>query len=156
MDESRSEEYTDILSVLENTYCFYKNGDKNKKKFVFECRKSDKNLSELFKSDTFVELIENEDKTIFLFDVNDIKTTYEHFINGKYSKISEDDKSIILDFVYNHFDKKVFKKTSEILYKKDELRKELEKNLNMSLPEGIELSSKIEIDTETFNLDDLQ
>lgn len=52
----------------------------------------------LIKHTRLVELIKKNNKAIFVFDFSDLDSNWDHFINGKYSKLEASIKSKILKF----------------------------------------------------------
>jgi hypothetical protein len=139
--------FTDIY----NTYCFT-NKD-NKYTLVY---KSNDFLyfNEYYKDKGIVR--QKEDLIYITFEIPDsfIKDYYK-FIKGKYSKFHDNSKKIILHFADNVKlpEKNLFLKTiSAILYKREDYRKVMEKNLNMRFSEDTELSSIINQNLENINI----
>jgi len=56
----------------------------------------------LIKHTRLVELIKKNNKAIFVFDFSDLDNSWDHFINGKYSKLESSIKSKILKFFDKH------------------------------------------------------
>lgn len=84
---------------------------------------------------------------------DDFKDTYDKFVSGKYSKISNVDKNIILSYwseVYEGKQTSFINKLRNILNKAPSLKKELEDSLNVKLSNDAELSSVIDIENEIF------
>ena len=73
--------------------------------------------------------------------------SFEHFINGRYSKIDDLWKLKILEF--HGFD--IDGHTGKILFQSESLRRELEEKLDVDLPEDSELFSILNMDYEVFN-----
>lgn len=73
--------------------------------------------------------------------------SFEHFVNGRYSKIDDLWKLKILEF--HGFD--VDGHTGKILFQSASLRKELEEKLDVELPEDSELFSILDLNYEVFN-----
>lgn len=40
----------------------------------------------------------NEEQSVFVFDFSDLKEDWDHFINGRYSKLSKKTKEVVLNF----------------------------------------------------------
>ena len=74
--------------------------------------------------------------------------TLKHFDNGEYSKFKLEDKKRILDF-YSVTSNDKFGPAG-VLYKKEWRRLEIEKKIDMKLPEDAELSSIADIEQETY------
>jgi hypothetical protein len=98
----------------------------------------------------------NAHSKIFVFDFNDLKDDWEHFMNGKYSKISDDVKNKILDF----FDKN----TANYIYIKSYLYPEkyfsdyaecLAVDIDMLKKVG-ELCGKPDFEKETLAMDEVK
>jgi hypothetical protein len=84
---------------------------------------------------------------IFEFPTDSLKTL-KHFDNGEYSKFKLEDKKKILDF-YSVTSNDKFGPAG-VLYKKEWRRLEIEKKIDMRLPEDAELSSIADIEQETY------
>ncbi len=139
-----------LIGNIINTYIYFKN--KNKvSKIVLECKKNKTDLDFILKDDKFDKLIETESTIIFILKIDEsFQDTYKLYIEGKYSKICDKDKATILQFAHVNFDMELFKTVSGVLNKKNEYKKFLEKKLQVTIPDDIELSSKINEDAETF------
>jgi hypothetical protein len=85
---------------------------------------------------------------LFVFDVpNHAQSSYSHFVNGRYSEIDDIMKLKILDYHGFNMDGS----TAKILFKSPSLKKELEEQLDVTIPEGNELHSPPKLNEETFN-----
>lgn len=90
------------------------------------------------------------EKQIFVFDVPiNHKDGFKKYLDGKYSTFPEDYKLEILAF-HNIIDRtcKVF----QVLYKDNELRSKLQKQLKVCLQDDQELSSKPDLNFEYFSI----
>tara|TARA_R110000765_G_C18841082_1_gene597971 strand:- start:162 stop:920 length:759 start_codon:yes stop_codon:yes gene_type:complete len=90
----------------------------------------------------------NPDYVMFVFNVpkKHIRN-YKKFINGKYSKLTQDYKFEILEF----HDKDMSDELGQILFKSEKRKKAMEHKLDIELPEDSELLSIINMDQETYN-----
>lgn len=52
----------------------------------------------LIKHTRLVEIVKSEDKTVFVFDFSDLEENWDHFTNGRYSKLEANIKNKILKF----------------------------------------------------------
>ena len=109
------------------------------------------------KSSNFINEVKNdfEDSYIYSFALdNDFKAAYRNFVLGKYSKLSNIDKNLILSYwnsVYNTKSNFQFKTNlKDILNQSPILKKQLEEKLAVSLPDDAELSSIINIEDEIY------
>jgi len=85
---------------------------------------------------------------LFVFDVpEETRTSYEHFVNGRYSEIDDIVKLKILDYHGFNMDGS----TAKILFKSPSLKKELEEQLDVTIPEENELHSPPKLNEETFD-----
>ena len=85
---------------------------------------------------------------MFVFDIpKACKASYKHYINGRYSQIDDIWKLKILEF--HGFD--VDGHTGKILFQADNLRREMESNLDVTLPANSELHSKPDKVKEVFD-----
>ena len=85
---------------------------------------------------------------LFVFAVpEETQSSYEHFINGRYSEIDDIVKLKILDYHGFNMDGS----TAKILFKSPSLKAELEEQLDVTIPEENELHSPPKLNEETFD-----
>lgn len=77
---------------------------------------------------------------------------YQNFIKGKFSLFSETDKQLILRYLYLNSHPVNHTMVKQILYKDKDLKKKIEKRLNVELNNSVELSSKPDKESETINI----
>jgi hypothetical protein len=140
-----------FLENIENTYIKY---DK-KELFVIIVNKSEKILNDidnLNKNVILAEFFDIKNKLILVFKIpEEFKLDYDKFIDGKYSEFSEQSKKIIIKTAFNYFPSDVFNNITKILYKSDNLKKQILYDLGISnLDYDFELTSKIDVKKETF------
>lgn len=107
-------------------------------------------INKFKKNSNFHSIIDNDKYTvmvIFEFPTDSLKTL-KHFDKGEYSKFRLEDKKKILDF-YSVTSNDKFGPAG-VLYKKEWRRLEIEKKIDMKLPEDAELSSIADIEQETY------
>lgn len=100
-------------------------------------------------------VIDVDDCVLFIFKIpNEYKDTYIKFLNGQYSKFNNTSKIKILKFIQKKFPKEkgIYSNVRNVLMKSDQLRLELEDKLGILLEPDSELSSKIDLECETFNI----
>lgn len=101
----------------------------------------------IFKSELFIKTIENNENTVYCLKFpEEYNEVYDLFLEGKYSEFTEENKTIILEYWTEvNFGivsaSKFLLKLNQILYKHTMLKKELEENLNVVLPDNAELAS---------------
>ena len=85
---------------------------------------------------------------LFVFDIpKNVRASFKHFKNGRYSQIDDIWKLKILDF--HGFD--VEGRTGKILFQSESLRKTMESDLLVELPTDAELHSIPNMELETFD-----
>lgn len=85
---------------------------------------------------------------LFVFDVpEESQASYSHFVNGRYSEIDDIMKLKILDYHGFNMDGS----TAKILFKSPSLKRELEEQLDVTIPEENELHSPPNLNEETFD-----
>lgn len=107
-------------------------------------------INKFKKNSNFHSIVDNDKYTvmvIFEFPTDSLKTL-KHFDKGEYSKFRLEDKKKILDF-YSVTSNDKFGPAG-VLYKKEWRRLEIEKKIDMKLPEDAELSSIADIEQETY------
>ena len=100
----------------------------------------------------FKKVYDPTDNTIiFVFDIpQDYFLDFQHFINGKYSKLSGQYKIDILRFHNQPLEGEI----GQVLYQDPHRKEELERLLDSPLNEDTELLSIINIEEETFKIND--
>ena len=148
---------------LENTYIFDNEGIYEdcifvEHKFEFSTPEYAAYESKLIENELFVDLIDNGNNVIYIFRFpEDFLEEYNLYKAGKYSHFGEDAKVMILDFYTNAYKGNLnaisfLIKLKQVLYRDKELRKRLEKELNVKISEESELTDIINTEKETFNI----
>lgn len=95
------------------------------------------------------DLIGGEHALLF-FDVpKEYLNDYTYFVNGKYSKLSENYKRKIIGF----WDARNISNVIDVLYKNEKAFKRLEAQYDIEIPRDIEASSVLDMDKETYKKD---
>jgi hypothetical protein len=90
---------------------------------------------------------------VFYFPVQFIPD-YCKFMIGQYSKLSQEAKSLILTYLTMQYKyPPMIVEVSGVLNKSKARKVKLEKQLAMSIPDDVELASKIDIEKETFKFE---
>jgi hypothetical protein len=150
-----------IMNHLVNTYLFTDDNNMftiilNKRDFLKGKVINNDLTQTIIDSKIDKKISEKTNEVIISFKIpEDLDKTREKFINGDFSKIEEDHKCQILEFIFQYGDDelKTYKKVSGILNKDKKLRDEIFKKLDIKdsdIPENIELRSKINIKEETY------
>lgn len=108
----------------------------------------------LKESKYFVKEYELGDYSLFVFKLPDtINYAYGCLLEGKYSWITPKDKKSIISFLTRYYpqEKSIITKVIGILNRSDILRENYEKELNIPIPKDAELSSKIDVESETID-----
>jgi len=101
----------------------------------------------------YEETIIDNDIIIFKFRFPDEHIhDYKLLLEGRFSKIKESSKQKIILFLRNNFPSefKTATMVRYILFKSDKLKKTLEKSLDLKLNDNLELSSKLNLEEETY------
>lgn len=109
---------------------------------------------ELMSNPNFLAFHEASDEYIYTYDMSNWSADWNNFVNGKYSKFSEDAKSSIIDYRWTALTPVAQKKLHYYLYPyEEEARREFAKELQVStklLKEVRELCSKPNLALETY------
>ena len=152
-----------FFNSLLNTYMFddlgkYKNCFYILHKFTFKNPEYTKYENTLISNELFVDLIDMDDKVLYIFKFpKEYIKEYNLMKVGKYSLFGKDAKELILEF-FTHVYKgnlnavKFLIKVKQILFKNERLKKEIEDELKVKLPDNAELTDIIKRKNETFNL----
>ena len=150
----------DLMTTIKNTYSYSGGVDY----FSISFRSSDKNdllLDTLTECNFFVTSCERDNIITYTFSIPDsCRDCYDKFINGKYSKISDDDKKLIVKFAKTFLDShgndsdRLIKTIIQVL-NKDKVRADaMIKMFGISAEEWNpewEVSSIIDVELENFN-----
>lgn len=153
-------EYVPIenLHLLINTYIYFnKETPKNTIGLLYGIDDSAEffmMVSNYEANDLLIDYTMLDKEILFLFSFpDDFLSDYEHFSNGSYSLMSDQAKTIIIQFTnYIYQYQPIVTELVDILYKRDARKKKLELELNISLTDKDELSSKINPSDETYKL----
>jgi hypothetical protein len=152
-----------FFKYLKNTYIFDADNEYENCIFIFH-EFSFKNPEftayehKLIKNEYFVDLIDVDDKVIYIFKFPDeYLHEYNSYINGKYSEFGVDAKELILAFwtrVYENNPNAIpfLIKVKQILFKDEKLRKIIESDLGVNLNNSSELGESVNKKDETINL----
>ena len=137
----------EVMPHLKNSYIRYEDLDCFA---LLLSNKCDKFLENCNKSNIFVKSIDDEEVVLVVFEIPKAHiSAFNHFVNGRYSFISEDEKALILAFAIDNA-KGLYDHIANVLYRKKELRESIEKDLNVKLSSRQELSSKIVENAESY------
>lgn len=110
----------------------------------------------------FVKNIDLDNKVVYVFKFpEEYLPEYYFLMNSEYSKFGDDAKKLILRFwgqVYsgNPLGVNFLIKVKNILYKEEKLRKKLELDLGVKLDEDQELGDFVNLENETFKIEDFK
>jgi len=114
----------------------------------------------LINNNLFVTSKDVGDKVLYIFRFpEEYLKEYYKLVEGKYSEFGNDAKELILRFwaeVYNGNSGAIsfLISVKQILYKDTKLREKLEKDLNVKIDENQELGDILDIDRETFKINE--
>lgn len=155
-----------FIKYLKNTYMF-NNAITDKKcialLYDFSFKIPDFTLYEhrLINNALFIKSYDVGNQVLYIFEFpKEYEQEYDYFYNGKYSKFGKDAKELILKFWYSVYPNNklvvnILLDIKNILYKDEKLKKQLEKELDVKIENDQELGSIIEIDDETFVLEQM-
>jgi len=109
-------------------------------------------VKELLSNQYFMDRFESNDHYVYVFNLSHLKSSYNHFLAGKYSKFSEDAKKPILDY---YSDGDLMTAYIESYLYPELYYDEYSKMLNVSendLEKVIELCDKPDLKKETLTL----
>ena len=149
-----------FVTFLDQCYSYKNVNDKLENSYILQIKKpKDRNnifqkmLSNLKKSSIFAEQkFDNKYFYIYLDIPKTIIKSYNDFINGRFSKICDKNKKIILSFAKTHVNLSFSVEVNQILSKSIEKRKLLEKALDIEISKDTELSSIPNTLSETLKL----
>lgn len=97
----------------------------------------------------------NHDIRLYVFECPDEwKADYDLFVMGRYSQMSKDAKRVILSYTTLEYKyQPLIDDIAGILYKRRDRKEKLEKVLAMTIPDDLELASRINPEQETFKFE---
>lgn len=154
-----------FFSLIDNTYIVDKNREYNECIYITQdfCFKNPEYTAyehRLVNNEYFVKLIDVDDSVVYVFKFpEEYLSEYYLLLDSKYSEFGKDAKEQILDFWTEIYGKTTIGinfilKTKQILYKEKILREKIEKELNIKLSPNDELGEFVDINNETFNIDE--
>lgn len=146
---------SDYVILIKDTYAWhYDYPDEDM--FVVSYEKSETPLftdyvQNFTSNELFKEFSETDDdiNLVFYFP-NEFKREYNLYKQGRFSAFSEKAKVIILNYILDIHNIRDADRVRRVLYKDEELRKELEYKLALKIDSSLELSSKPNRVNETF------
>lgn len=146
---------SDFMLLLDNVYTKHLDyPDENMIIISYEFIDNDLFLTyiETFRSnELFKEMyIDEENISIILYFPLAFIPEYFLYMEGKFSQFSERAKTIILSYILDVHKLQDADRVRRVLYRDEELRRELEYKLDMKIDPHLELSSLPDMDNETF------
>lgn len=156
-----------FYNLIENTYLFDSNKEYNNCFFIvqdFSFKNPEYTAYEhrITNNDLFVKCIDIGSKVIYIYNFpKEYTHEYNEFINSRYSTFLDDAKKQILKYWTILKGGTITSigfvtKVKQILYKEQILKNELEKQLNVTIPDEAELGNYVDLDMETINLDNFK
>ena len=142
-----------FIDQLINTYMFYNKDYKFCLLYKFSGKKAYLDYEEeLMQNEYFSETLDiDHDKVLYVFDMpTELFEIVDLFLEGKYSYLPFKDK--IKQFLTYHFKLRKNHKIFHILDRSEILRKFLEEDLKVVIPEELDLSDPPDKQTEEFKL----
>lgn len=154
-----------FMRYLLNTYMFVDEGDYKEclcilHEFTFKDPQFTAYEHRLTNNPLFVKCIDIDNKVLYIFKFpEEYLSEYYKFYEGKYSEFGEDAKQLILKFWAevnkgNTASVQFLIKLKDILYKGTKLKETIEKKLGVKLNDDQELGEIIDIELETFKLEE--
>lgn len=159
-DENLELEEKLFVSFVDECYCYSNVNDQLEKKFIIQLNRKNedqellrKYLQNIKKSSIFDRLKNSGNHYFIYFNIPDeILKDYQNFIKGKFSKFKASNKIYILKFFKDNVSLEFSTKVNQIFSKSKQKKEELEKELEVVLPEDSELSSIPDTLSETLKL----
>lgn len=142
-----------FIDTIINTYMFYNKEYKFCIEYQFSGKKEFTDYeAALTKNEYYVGTIDiSITNVIYIFDIpDDLFIVIELFIEGKYSKLPMKDE--LKDFLRKEFAIPQNHKINHILDRSEDLKKEIEDQLGLTLPDDIDLAEAPSIEKEELNI----
>lgn len=141
----------DYTDRLEDTYLFFEKEYKICLLYDFKGSRAFLNYeTTLMENEYFCKVLDiHPGKVLYVFDVPDeLFKVIDLFLDGKYSYLPDKDK--IKQFLMKNFKISDNHRIFHILDRSQDLRDEMEKELKVTIPEGLDLAEPPRIETEEF------
>jgi len=140
-----------FINKLLNTYTFYNNEYAFCLRYEFSGKKEFTQYEKELESNKYYrETIDvNKREVLYIFDIpEDLFNIVDLYLDGKYSYLPN--KDIVIGFLMKHFGLTLDNKIIKILNRDESLKQEIEDQLNVKIPDGIDLSSCPNKDNENY------
>lgn len=147
-----------FTSFLNNCFCIKKENNKRNKEFTIQFNNIKDNkifdnfLLNLEKTSIYISSLKGIHINITFSIPEELLESYNNYLVGSFSQILEEDKKTILSFSKRNISKEISLELHQIFSKSEKKRKELEEKLGMKIPKELELTSKPNVNQETFNI----
>ena len=140
-----------FIKQINNTYLFFNNDYNFCLRYEYSGKKEFTEYEKELESNEYYKLTIdiNKKEVLYVFNIpDDLYSTVDLFISGKYSSLP--DKEFLINFLIKNFDLKIEDKIIKIINRDLELKIKIEEELNIKIPEGVDLSSVPDLDDENF------
>lgn len=140
-----------FVGKLLTTYCFYNNEYAFCLRYEYSAKKEFAQYEKELENNKYYKctIDVNKKEVLYVFDIpEDLFDIVDLFMDGKYSYLPN--KDIIIGFLMKNFGLTLENKIIKILNRDESLKQELEDQLNVRIPDGIDLSSPPDKDKENF------
>lgn len=149
------------ISTIQNTYLFTKQYGDKYFSILYSIKDEDhfgEYINVIKDLKLFKDLYKNEENYVILLNYPDDKVDdFKLIQEGKYSKLSQDAKVRIYNFIStNSADKQLIRDVFGVLYKTDYRKQQLEESLSIVLDDNAELTSIPIVSNETLNLEEYE
>lgn len=140
-----------FFDLLNNTYLFYNNEYSICLRYDYSGKRSFAEYEKELQGNKYyrstIDISKRE--VMFVFDIpEELYEVIDLYTSGKYSYLPN--KEHLLGFLKENFGLTTNSKITKIINRDDELRKEIEEELNVRIPKGQDLSSKPDLDNEHY------
>lgn len=143
-----------FFAQLKNTYVSFNNSYSFCLRYEYSAKKQFVDYErELEKNKYYKKTIDiSKKEVLYVFDIpEDLFDVVDLYMSGKYSYLPQ--KEVVIGFLMKNFGLTIENKIIKILNRDEKLKEEIEDQLNVKIPDGMDLSSKPDVEDENFNFE---
>lgn len=140
-----------FLDRLENTYISFNDEYKICLRYLYSGKKEFTEYEKELESNIYYEktIDINKKEVLYIFNIpEELFSTLDLFVSGKYSYLPN--KELLISFLVKNFGLTLNSKIIKIINRDEQLKQEIEEELNIKIPDGQDISSIPELDQENY------
>lgn len=140
-----------FFEKLENTYISFNDEYKICLRYSYSGKKEFTEYEKELESNIYYEktIDINKKEVLYIFNIpEELFSTLDLFVSGKYSYLPK--KELLINFLIKNFGLTLNSKIIKVINRDEQIKRELEEELNVKIPDGQDLSSAPELEQENY------